>query len=330
MKANIGFALRSTLPAKTCLDLAVEAENAGYSSIWVTEGSAGKDAFTLMAALSQQTKTVSIASGIVPIYLRTPALTAMSIAAIDELSNQRAILGLGISHSYIVEEIHGSKILSPLEKIREYVGIIRKALTDPQFNLRGGTYAAGTHFVPVRSTIPIYLAVLRSKMAQLAGNIADGVLLNMIPLSYIPQIVQKVKDGAQEAGKSVSDVKIASYLIATVDDSTDKAAHSIKLQIARYVWMPNYRRMFVAAGYGDTIDKIAADVENHDLEKAAGKIPDKMAEDIGMFGQPDNCNSRLKNFIEAGIDTPIIFPVVPVEEPPTTHLTKLIKGFSPV
>ena len=97
MKASIGFALRSTLPAKTCLDLAVEAENAGYSSIWVTEGSAGKDAFTLMAALSQQTKIVSIASGIVPIYLRTPALTAMSIAAIDELSNQRAILGLGIS-----------------------------------------------------------------------------------------------------------------------------------------------------------------------------------------------------------------------------------------
>jgi len=329
MKANIGFALRSTLPANMCLELAVQAENAGYSSIWVTEGSAGKDAFTIMAALSQQTKTVTIASGIVPIYLRTPALTAMSIAAIDELSNQRAILGLGISHSYIVEEIHGSKILSPLENIREYVGIIRKALSDPEFNLRGGTYAAGTHFVPVRSTIPIYLAVLRSRMAQLAGNIADGVLLNMIPLSYIPQIIQKVRDGAQEAGKVLTDIEIASYLIATVDDDVDKAAHSIKLQIARYVWMPNYRRMFVAAGYGQTIDKIATDIENHDLEKAAHKIPDKMAEDIGMFGQPQACKARLQDFIKAGIDSPVIFPVVPVDEPPSTQLTKLINSFSP-
>ena len=328
MIANTGFALRSTLPADICLQFAAQAENAGYSSIWVTEGSAGKDAFTLMAALSQHTKTAVIASGIVPIYLRTPALTAMSIAAIDELSNRRAILGLGISHSYIVEEIHGSKILSPLEKMREYVEIIRQALSDPEFNLRGGTYAGGTHFVPVRPNIPIYLAVLRSRMAKLAGNIADGALLNMTPLSYVPHIVQQIKDGAQEAGRKPDNVQIASYLISTIDENAEKAAHSIKLQIARYAWMPNYRRMFVASGYGETMERITEDIQNNDLEKAAIKIPDKMAEDIGIFGNSEACKKRLLQFAESGIDMPIIFPVIPVDESPSDQISQLLISFA--
>ena len=328
MIANTGFALRSTLPADICLQFAAQAEDAGYSSIWVTEGSAGKDAFTLMAALSQHTKRVVIASGIVPIYLRTPALTAMSIAAIDELSNQRAILGLGISHSYIVEEIHGSKILSPLDKMREYVEIIRQALSNPEFNLRGGAYAGGTHFIPVRPNIPIYLAVLRGRMAKLAGNIADGALLNMTPLSYVPHIVQQIKDGAEEAGRKPDDVQIASYLISTIDDDAKKAAHSIKLQIARYVWMPNYRRMFEASGYGETVETIINDIQNNDLEKAAIKIPDEMAEDIGIFGSSEECKKKLLKFTESGIDIPIVFPVIPINKSPTDQISQLLISFA--
>jgi hypothetical protein len=140
--AELGIVLRTYLPIQAGIELAQEAERRGFHSVWTTESMDAKDAFTQMAAYAMKTQSIRIGSGIVPIYLRTPILTGMSALGLAELSGERAILGLGASHPFIVENGHGVKLERPLQRMREYVEIIRLMREKRQFSYHGQIFNA--------------------------------------------------------------------------------------------------------------------------------------------------------------------------------------------
>src|SRR5687767_1787071 len=174
------------------LDQAVErvklAEDLGYESVFVTHISA-RDSLTVLAHYAAHTSRIRLGTGVTPIYTRVPANMAQTAATVDEISGGRLNLGLGVSHRPVVEGWFGQTIDKPVSEMREYVAIVRAILRgeDPP---PGEKWRTGFHLgMEPRPDLPIYVAALSPKMLQLAGEIADGVVLWLCNPNYIRDVV---------------------------------------------------------------------------------------------------------------------------------------------
>ena len=334
---KLGIMLRSYLPVRASIELAQEAERRGFHSVWVTEGMDAKDAFTQMTALAISTQSIKIGSGIVPIYTRTPVLTAMSTMALAEISNERAILGLGASHPWIIEGGHGLKLDRPLSRMREYVEIVRGVLQEREFTYKGNFYDipryisySRHHFENQPFKVPIFLAALRLGMARLAGTLADGVLLNLATADYLARAAKVVRQEAHKAHRDPTEVTIASLVGVAVSQDEAAAAEAVRLEAARYPTLqPFYRSMLREAGFAKEMDAIGPDVETGDVDSAVKKIPDTMVNALGAFGPPQRARERFRPFQETGADLLVIMPYIPQGVEPIQAIADIIEAFGP-
>src|SRR5580692_11808753 len=196
------------------LKLAKEAEDLGYSSLWVAEVS-GPDALVTLGALAVSTSKAELATGVIPMQIRTPGVNAMAFLTIHELSGGRAIAGLGVSSPVIVERWHGASYKKPVTAMRECVTIMRQLFTEGKSKFQGEVYKSDFK-LSMRITAPhppkIYLAGLNAPMLRLAGEVADGVLMNYSPPEAIPEMVQHIAEGAKAAGRDPSAVDVGIYI----------------------------------------------------------------------------------------------------------------------
>jgi len=165
------------------LDVVQEAERLGYDSVWAAEAY-GSDAATVLAWLAAGTSKIKLGSAIFQMPGRSPAMTAMTAATIDELSAGRMVLGIGSSGPQVAEGWHGQRFGRQLQRTREYVAVVRKALARERLEFKGETLelplpdgpgkALKLMINPVQERIPIYLAAIGPKNTPLAGEIADG------------------------------------------------------------------------------------------------------------------------------------------------------------
>ena len=179
------------------------ADRLGYDSVWLPEGF-GRDAVTFLTALGLHTERVRLATGILSTYTRTPTMTAMSAATIDELTGGRFVLGLGVGHEPMTEGGHGVPFDRPITRGRETIEIVRRLLAGERVTYEGkvfSTSGAQIDVRPVQQPLPVYLAALKPKMVRLAGEIADGVLLNFSPKEYVEEAVGLVREGEAAAGR---------------------------------------------------------------------------------------------------------------------------------
>ena len=187
--ARIGVRLETGphLSPHQLLELAQLAEKRGFETVWVPEGS-GTEALTQLTAFACGTSRIKLGTGILPIFHRTPTLLAMGAGGLDAISGGRFILGLGVGHQGAVEGAHGIPFDRPMTRLRETVHIVRRLLTGESVAFEGSAYnvkSAKLGFNPIRADMPIYLAALRPRMVELAGEIADGVLLNWATSPYL-------------------------------------------------------------------------------------------------------------------------------------------------
>ena len=210
---QIGFFLNASRETsdEDLIALAKQADNLGYHSFWTGE-SWGRDAFTVLTMVACHTKNLRLGTGIVTTYSRTPALIAQTFASLDILSNGRAILGLGSSGKVVVEGWHGIPFDSPLARTREYIEIIRKALSGSRVDHQGKFYQMERFRMispPVQKTLPIYIASLGQKNLELAGEHADGCLPVWVNRERFPELRERIGIGTAKSGRSASDVTIA-------------------------------------------------------------------------------------------------------------------------
>ena len=200
--AGIGTFISAGRSLEQAIERVRLAEALGYDSTYVTH-IAGRDSLTVLAAYAARTERIRLGTGVLPIYSRTPVATAQTAATIDEISGGRMIVGLGVSHRVTVEGWYGATIDKPVAEMREYAGAVRSIFRgeDPSGGERWPTSFRFMGY-DVRDELPIYIAALSPKMLQLAGEIADGVLLWLCDPPYVRDVViPEVTKGRERAGR---------------------------------------------------------------------------------------------------------------------------------
>ncbi len=310
---------------------AVDLEAAGLDLIWVAEAY-GVDAVSIMGYLAAVTERVEIASGILPIYTRTPTLLAMTAAGVDALSGGRCVLGLGASGPQVIEGFHGVPYDMPLTRTREIIEICHQVWKRERVTHDGKAYTIPlppdqgtglgkplkliTH--PVRERIPIHVAALGPKNVELTAEIADGWL----PLFYLPEKAKDVwgDDLAAGAAKRDADLPpleiVAGGLVAIGPlDEVKGFRDFARPMVALYVGgMGAKGRNFyndLVCRYG--FEKEAAEIQDLYLDgkkdEAAALVPDDLLEATTMCGDEGYVRDRLAAFRESGVTMLNITPI---------------------
>jgi probable F420-dependent oxidoreductase len=299
------------LPPLQQVEYATQAEQHGYEGVWLPE-IIGTDAFTVLAAAAPATQRLRLGTGIVSIYTRTPTTLAMTIATLDALSGGRAVLGLGVSSEIIIGAWHGLPFPRPLGAMREAVDLIRRLLRNERVTVAGNVFRVQNLRpnvpVPADRTIPIYLAALNPGMLRLAGEVADGVLLNWMPAAQIPLALEAIAAGAQKAGRALHDIDLACYIRVCVTDDLEAARQWMRRELTSYAIVEAYHAYFTACGFGTEAAACREAWQRGDRAGAPQHISDAMVHALAAIGSPDACRAQLATFAAAGVTLPIIFP----------------------
>lgn len=257
---------------------------------------------SMLSAVAQMTKKLKLGSSIINIYSRTPSLIAMHAVTIDALSDGRLILGLGTSSKTIVEDWHGLEFEKPLQRMREYVDIIRQITSGNKVNYSGKFFHLRNFNLlikPVRSEIPIYLAAINEKMIELTWEIGDGVIFYLRPLDEMRDTITRMQNKKK--------IDVACQLITCVSNDTEKAITRAKKTIAFYVSVGKIYREFLAKnGYEQEINEIFEEYQKSGLSENYQFVSNSMVNSLALYGTPDNIRKKLNQFIKAGIDLPIL------------------------
>ena len=297
------------LTPQETLGLAALAEERGYETFWIPEG--GTNALVQLTAIATATSRIKLGTGILPIFSRTPTLLAMSAGGLDAISRQRFILGLGVGHQGAVENGHGVSFRRPMTRIRETVEIVRRLLRGESVTYEGRVFKlrdSSLSFTPARPNVPIYLAALGPKMIELAGEVADGVLLNWASPTYLRQANAHIRRGAERAGRNPEDIDVACYLRTAVVDDLERVKPELQGQIARYFRMPYYRDYFEQMGYKEETATVSQALAQGDTATAAAAISDEMQSELGIFGSAEQCRQRIEHLRSLGLKQPVIAP----------------------
>jgi F420-dependent oxidoreductase-like protein len=317
------------LTAADQLGIAQTAESLGYDSIWTAEAY-GSDAATVLAWLAAGTTRIKLGSGIFQIPARSAAMTAMTAATIDNLSGGRMLLGLGTSGPQVSEGFHGVRFGKQLQRTREYVAVVRLALAHQKIDFHGETIelplpdgpgkALKLTIRPVQERIPILLAVLGPKNVALAGEIADGWL----PLFFSPEHTKALRapleEGGSRAARSLDDFRICPSVNVMISDDVESARNAMRPVLALYVGGMGSRDQNFYNRLVSTYGFEAAAQEVQELYLAGKKteamfaLPDELIDLVSIVGPRDKAKEKIRAFRDAGVDTLIVWPVMPDQD----------------
>ncbi len=264
-------------------------EKHGYESLWVTQLPDARDASLVLAAYAAATQRVKLGTGVLPIYTRHPTAMAQMAATLDELSGGRFILGIGVSHKVTVEGMWGLNLEHPVQAMREYLTIVRTSLQQGSCSFEGRSFTARSFYSgPRRPELPIMISAINPRMLELAGELADGVVLYMCPATYIAEyVVPAVTAGREKAGKSLDGFEIVASFDACVTSDHEAALAVYNRTIDRYSSLPFYRRGMESGGFNP--DVLAAIGDERTVREAVRRYRDAGATlpGIGPFaGHP--------------------------------------------
>src|SRR3954463_1694222 len=292
------------LTADERLALVREAESLGYDSVWAAEAY-GSDAATILGWLAQATERIKLGSAIFQIPARSAAMTAMTAATLDQLSGGRMLLGIGSSGPQVAEGWHGQRFGRQLQRTREYIAVVRKALAHERLEFHGETLelplpdgpgkALKLTIAPVQGQIPIYLAAIGPKNTALAAEIADGWIPTLFSPEHVSEFRPLLEEGFARAGggKGFEDFDIAPTVNVFVTDDVAAARDAMRPFVALYVGgMGSRRQNFYNAlvrRYG--FEAAAKEVQDLYLEgkkeEAMTALPGELLDKVSLCGPPD-------------------------------------------
>ena len=298
---GVTFASLTSLGPQAVPSIAARAAELGYRSFWTAEAN-GTDALTLLAAAQAAAPGIDVGTGILPIQLRSPAAAAMSAATLQALSPESTVhLGVGISTPVIVERWHSGTYSSrPIGQMREYLTLVREMLSGEQVTFEGDFYSVKRFRLGVRlgeRRPELVLAALNSQMLRLGGELADAVLLNYLPATYVAPSVAEIRRGG--------DAKVYAYVHAAVSDF-DQGVEAARRDLYNYAVADGYARMFTAAGFGDEIEELRERHAARDRDGAVAAVSDRMVQAIDFIGDHDEVAAFFRSYVDAGIDHPIL------------------------
>jgi len=298
---RLSYSLGSLLSIEEVLKCSQRLNEIKPEVMWIPE-TWGMENFSMLGIASNKNTFSKIGSSIINIYSRSPSLIAMGASTIDTISNGRLILGLGTSSVPIVEDFHGHSFESPVQRMKEYVEIIRLALQGKKINYSGKIFVLKDFSLltkPIRKEIPIYLAAINQKMVEMTWDIADGVIFYLRPKKEMKKIISKMQK------KKKIDTTL--QIITCIHHDYEKAIKRAKKTLSFYIAVGKiYREFLHSSGYSEETQMIYEEYKKKGLEGLGELVPDKMLDDLCIAGTPENAVKKLNGFTDVGIDLPII------------------------
>ncbi len=305
-----------------------EAEKAGFDSVWAAEAW-GSDAVSVLAWVAAQTETIKIASGIMQMPARTPAMTAMTAMTLDGLSEGRFMLGLGLSGPQVVEGWHGQPYGKPIGKTREYISIVRAALARDAPLIHNGDHYQIPYRGPgatglgkplqilgsPRRDLPIYLAAMGPKNVALAAELADGWLPVLVsPDHYSSVFAPSVQRGLAIAADPAKPFDVSPTVSVVLGDDLARARKKLRPGLALYIGGMGaqgknfYNDLLIRYGYEEAAREIQSLYLAGKRRQAIAAIPDRMVDELCLVGSRSMIRDRLDAWREIGVGTLLVTP----------------------
>ena len=317
MPLGLSIASHSGLPPAGVGAVAQAAELADFSAVFVAEGHG--DALALCHPVAAATRHARVGTAVTNAALRPPVLAAKTAAQLDHASDGRFILGLGVANT-VMNARFGLEPQPPLAMIEEYAAVVRAVLGGSPNGHQGRVFRTGMvplDSPPLRAGLPVYLAALGPRMLELAGRIADGVMLNLMSPAQAGEAARVVRAAAVAAGRDPASVEVTCVVHCCLADggapagggAQADAAAAARAVVPRYVLHPATPRLFGELDGGPSLRGVRDKVLAGDRAGAAGLVPQQVADAFVAHGDADACLARVAEYRAAGVDLPILFPM---------------------
>ena len=304
---KLGISLPVPPDLRTCLWWAQRAEDLGYESVWIADTN-GPDPSALAAAVCQVTQRLRVGIAVSPVYTRTPGVLAQAAATLGQLAPGRFILGLGSSSHAIVEQWHGLPFEKPVTRVRETVELVRALLKGEKSAFEGKTVKSrGLRlFVLPSAPVPIYVGALRPPMLELAGEIGDGVAVNLFPVEALARMREHIAIGAQRIGRDPKALEIVCRHQVMVTNDRQAARELFRSALTGYFATPVYNRFAAWYGFEEEARWIAEGFRKGDRALTRKGMSDRFVDALAIFGSIEECRQRIADYVAAGVNTTAI------------------------
>lgn len=306
----------------SAIDEVVEAERLGVDTIWVPEFW-GYDALTPLGALSMRTERIRLATGIVQLGSRTPAGLAMAAMSLQQLSGGRFVLGIGTSGPQVMEGWHGVRFDQPVQRTRETIEIVRRAVSGERLSHDGQLYqlplpdsqGRALRSAAPATSVPIHIASLGPRNLRLTGELADGWIGNSFFCASADVFLDEIRVGAESAGRSLDDVELTVSVGLEITDDVEAAARRHADGFAfTFGAMGSgrdnfYNNAFARQGWGDDVAEVQRLWQAGDRDAAAARVPIDIGREMNLIGPIDEIVRRVDEYAAVGIDQLRVSPV---------------------
>jgi len=290
-------------PLQEIIKIYSYAEKLGIQYGWIADYANAINPYSVLTALALNTNKMRLGTGVTNPYTRSPCITASAIATIDEASNGRAILGIGAGDETLLKSA-GITRESPPTMVKESVEVIRLILKGEPVNYSGKIIKLSgfTLMFKPKRVVPIYIGARSPKMLQLAGEIGDGVLLDLSHHFEVKLSLEEVKKGITKAGKKISDMVLATAALFGVSKKEEEAWNSVRWCVALIAASTNPK---VLERHGISVDdakKVKEALEKGGLSQAEPLVTEEMLEAFSISGKPEHCIERIEELIKTGLN----------------------------
>jgi probable F420-dependent oxidoreductase len=284
-------------------EIARDAERRGYTDAWSFEVD-GVDCFSPLAVVGAATR-MRVGTAIANVYTRGPGTLALSAAGMAEIAPGRFCLGIGAGSQPIVEAWNGGRFDRPATRVREMVQFLRQALSGERVVFRGETFSVDGFRLtrPPALPIPIHVAALRSGMLRVAGEVADGAVLNWLSADDVLKSASVVREAARKAGRDPETIEMTARLLIHVDPRTPESDTVARRHIAGYLTVPVYRAFHEWLGRAPALGPMWDAWSRGDRKGAVAAIPEGVVRDLIIRGSIAEIRAGVRRYLDAGIDT---------------------------
>jgi len=307
---RLGIRLHGGVAPLACVELAKTAEASGFTSLWFAENPFQRGVLPAVSACAMATRTIGVGIGVVNPYNRHPSLIAMEFGALDELSQGRALLGIGSGIGAMIERM-GLSYDRPVSAVRDAIHIVRALLRGDTVTYRGRVFSvddAALGFRPPRPDLPIYMAAMGDRSVRVCGEIADGLMVsNMTPAAFTERIVGIVGAAASRAGRRMPEV--VQYVPCVARSDGAAAREVVKTAIAEMLtsfWPASGQwtsvKEAVVAESGIARDEFAAALDRlRRREPANAVLDERFVDGFAIAGTAEDCLRQAARYRRVGV-----------------------------
>jgi len=284
------------------VELATLAERGGFEYVWITDHFNNRNTYVVLTATALSTQKVKLGPGVTNPYLVSPVWTASAVASLDEISGGRAVLGIGAGDRTTLE-ILGIPRVKPLSAIEESVNMIKLLWQGEAVHLKGAVFTLSgprLNYTPGHA-IPIYVGAQGPKLLELAGRIADGVLVNASHPIDLELAIRQIMQGATCADRKIQQVDVAAYTCFSVDQDAHRAKEKAKEVVAFIIAGSPPEVLERHNAPGDLAQKISERLVAGDFPGAFSLVPHELVDVFSISGSPDDCIQRIRELISIGV-----------------------------